>query len=71
MAEQVTLKSLHKELLSLHREVHEIKEAMTEKELTDDDLEFILRTRQAQKDIDEGKGVTRTVQEFLNEMEAW
>jgi len=65
MATQVTLNSLHKDIRSLQREIHQIKEAVVDKKLTDDDMEFIRRTRQAQKDIDEGKGVTRTVDEFL------
>ena len=69
--EVVTKKTLHKVLLDIKQELHELKEIFLCKELTEEDREFIEGTRQGWKEIDEGKGRTRSREEFLKELESW
>jgi hypothetical protein len=59
--ESITLSALHDRVIAIEREVQELKDV----ELTDDDLEFHQRVREAWKEVDEGKVVTRTKEEFL------
>ncbi len=62
--------SLYDVVKSMQQELHEVKEAVVQTELTEEDLEFIEGTRQAQKEIDEGKGITLPAEEFLKKLES-
>ncbi len=56
---------MNAQLQRLAEDMEFIMQILTDPELTDEDSEFYLRTRQAQREIDEGKGITSFEEEFL------
>ena len=69
MQQRITLATIYRDLIARLREISgrldEIQHAQAEQDLSDDDLEFHRRVREAWKDVDEGKVVTRTKEEFF------
>jgi predicted transcriptional regulator len=72
-SQKITLETLYKTMQEMKQELHQIHEKIDwENDFTEEEnQEFIKGTRQAQKEIDEGKGVTKSEEEFLAEMETW
>lgn len=68
--DQISLKSLQKDIADIKREVHEVREAVVGTQLSDEDLEFNRRVKKAWKDIDEGKAITMPKEEFLRKLES-
>ena len=65
------MQTLYDAIEELRQEFHKLNSVAVDEDLTDEDLEFILRTRQAQKEIDEGKGITVSAEQFLDEIKSW
>lgn len=61
---QVTLKQIYEKLTRLEISMKKMDQYM-------EDLEFARRTAEAWEEIEEGKGITRTKEEFLKEMKSW
>lgn len=72
-SKQITLEKVYEAIKSVQQELHQINERLDwENEFTEEENdEFIKGTEEAWKEIDEGKGITRTKEEFLEEMKSW
>jgi hypothetical protein len=70
---QISLEKIYKAIQNIQQELHNINDKLDwENEFTEEEnKEFEEGTRQAQKEIDEGKGITTAKEEFLAEMETW
>ncbi len=55
---------MNTQLQRLAEDLEFIMQILTDPEFTDEDREFYLGTRQAQRQIDEGKGITSSEEEF-------
>ncbi|MEK6880472.1 MAG: hypothetical protein AABY22_12725 [Nanoarchaeota archaeon] len=64
---QITLEAIYKTIQNIQQELHEIKDIIVEDEFTEEENEeFIKGTREAWKEIDEGKYTTySSPEEFL------
>ncbi len=75
MEQTIDIRKLNEEVIALKLEVAKIKEDLEfvkEGEFSEeDDLEFSRRTEEAWKEIDEGKGVSMSKEEFLKEIKKW
>jgi len=69
----VTLETIYKIMKNIQQELHQINEKLDwESEFREEeDKEFIKGTREAWKEIDEGKGITMSKEEFLKELKNW
>ncbi len=61
---QITLEQLYEKLLKLERFMRKMDQYI-------EDLEFARRTEEAYKEIEEGKGITMSKEEFLKELKNW
>jgi len=70
---QISLEKIYEAIQNMQKELHNINEKLDwENDFTEEEnREFIEGTRQAQREIGEGKGITMEKEDFLAEMETW
>jgi hypothetical protein len=61
---QISLNEIYKVLIELKAKMQKMDQYI-------EDLEFARRTAEAWAEIDEGKGITVSKEEFLKEMKSW
>lgn len=62
--EQISIEQIYKKLLQLEVFMKKMDDYMV-------DLEFARRTEEAWQEIEAGKGITRSKEEFLKELKSW
>ncbi len=64
MEQAPQLKQMNAKLQRLAEDLEFIMQILTDPEFTDEDREFYLRTRQAQREVEQGKVTTYSEKEF-------
>ena len=67
-SEQITIQELNKKVNILQEEVAELKDQLSGKELSEEDIEFNNKTKEAWGQIDSGECVVQSREEFLQSM---
>ena len=70
MVQEIKIEDVYKAIMNVQHDIHDIRQSLLERE-SDEDQAFREDTRQAQREIDSGEGVTQSRQEFLQEIDSW
>ena len=70
MVQEIKIEDVYKAIMNVQHDIHDIQQSLLERE-SDEDQAFREDTRQAQREIDSGEGVTQSRQEFLQEIDSW